>query len=357
MDAADIALELRLGWPEGTEQLLDWEHPDGPGPWTEAAGEFLKVAGTDSADRLRQELHPLTASVLGLAAWEQALGLELSEVAQTTDVEARRDQIISRMREQGPPTLALIRSVLQPLWKYLDAADILISEVDRDALRANWPAGHTRVWGGAEPFGGGAVAEASWTVWDDPVCSAHGAQLDLLFQGGVDLGGLLPKLIGPDGTTVFWNYAGDGNKPVAHPGQMGTLIRLYAPQFAGKFIFGTWRLELDTLIGAGVLSEASLFVEAFGRQVLGGGNGLGSAKFHWAPVLEFARLNGEQPLLAPSLVRRAWPGALAAAGRLTFATRRADVVFWPRGLLGVPPPVVGAIPDDDHAIPDACIPD
>ncbi len=361
MDALDVADELRRNWPPGLEDEvapLDWDDPEGPGPWTEAAGAFLLAVGVEAAERLARERTPLTASAEGLVAWEQTCGLILTEIAQSGDPDARRDQIISRLREVGPPTLELVRAVIQPLWRYLDPRDILLAEVDRDALRADWPAGHTRVWNGVQAFGGGSIARASWVVRDDPACSAAGAQLDLEFHDPVDLGALLPKLVGPDGTTVFWNYVGDGNRPVAEPGQLGTAIRLYARAgFAGKPIFGRWTLDLDTLIGVGVLGEARLFVEGFGRVGLTPWEGLGAAKFHWAPVLETARLNGEQPLLAPSLVRRAWPSALAAVARLTYATRRADVVFWPAGLLGVPPPVVGAIPDDDFAIPDACIPD
>lgn len=336
MTRAELKEELIGGIP--SDNPLDWN--DDPGKLMDALAGVLYDRGVAQVEALRHELCPATATET-LPDWEDAIGVRETWTAREGSIAERRGQVISRLRERGPMTLDRIRSVLQGYLQYADPADILISEVSRTALRT----AHTRTWTGSSVFTA-TQASVKIVVWDDPRVSRAGAQVDLTFSAAVDLSLLTASLYAPDSNLVGWG----GSTPLGKG--TASSVRLYAPGHAGAAIFGTWELVISISAGSGTLTRVDLFVEGRGRDVRGG-DGLGSAKFWWAPIIEKPKIKGGTA--TANEIARAIEGAQAAVARINYATRRGDVALWPEGVMA-PPADVDAIPDDPHTIPDMCIP-
>lgn len=345
-----LAEELRLGFPEGTEDFVDWEDPQGPGPLMDACGQLLETCGTAGVDELRRELSPLTCSAAGLTIWEQSLGLSNSKIALLGVTERRRAQVLARLRERGVPNRALVQTVLNAFLAYVDQTTIAILESSRADVRAK----NQKRWDGPVNFGNGAVpptATITWTVWDDPKVSPGGVQIDLNVTCA-DLETLVVTLTSPGGFTYTWP------NPSAKPGDFdygpigvgaraagpgGVNLRLYARQFIGRTdIFGTWTMTItSTNVGDNLLS-AILFVEGLGRYYDWMGkpwDGLGAAMYEWGVVVDRALLGADFDL----------DGARLAVKRLSYARSLGNIVRKRMdGLIG--------IPDDPDTIPDEVIP-
>lgn len=340
MPPSDTALHLKAelisGFPPGTQSMWDWQHPQGPGPFQEAAGQLLDKAGVQKIDQLRAELQPSTAREK-LPEWESSLNLMGSKAAQVGTVPQRQRQVGSRLREWGAATtLEAIRAIVGPLLDYADPSQLVILEVDRDVLRA----AHTYPFSGLVPFTFSTAGTVYFNVPDDTFCSPAGAQLDIALNLAANLSNVGCTLYGPDGS----NYSiGVGDIGDAVPAT-GTW-RLYFPKFAGKQAGGIWKLVIGTISGTGYVSAAGLFVEGLGRDSTGG-DGLGGAKFQWAVVWD-------PDLLGPDADLQA---AAEAIQRINYATRIAHLAGRSRGLGKLPAGQLAAIPDDPGSIPDACIP-
>lgn len=329
----DLKIELQEALPPGTEEWLDLEDPNGPGPLLEATAHVLQEHGTDCVEALRRELVPLTAKV-NMEVWERSLGFLGGRIAQSGDLERRRAQVISRLSEAGATTLELIRTVLQQYLQYADPSQIVILEVPRAALRAL----HTRVWTGAAAFGGGSTATITWQVRDDPKVSQGGAQVDLTFAAPVQLDTFFGALAGPG------VLSGKSWLPLEIGRGQSTTVRLYAAEMAGASIWGAWTLTLPPNGAVGTVTRAELFVEAQGRYFDFQGkprDGLGAAKGYWGVVADPALLGPGYDL----------PGAAAAIDHLTYACRRGALVHRPANQA-----TVGAIPDWPTTIPDQVVP-
>lgn len=334
MDARDVAAEIRGAFPPGSETFLDWDDPDGPGPLVEALGQVWKAHGTDQAERLRLELNPKTATEL-VPVWEKSLGLQDTELARSGTIAQRRTQVITRLRETGATTVALIQSIVGPLLDYADPSQLRVLEVDRALLRA----AHTYPWTGLRTFGV-VGTDLAFIVRDDAKVSAAGAQVDITIAAP-DLAQIGAVLTAPDGRQAgaAHVFSGIGRGPAS-----GT-YRLYYPELAGAQIRGRWNLRMATNTGMGIITAAGLFVEGFGRDAAGG-DGLGAAKFYWGAAVEDAKLGPGANLKAAAL----------AIQRINYATRLGTLVRRSRGMGALPAGQLGAIPDDPGSIPSACIP-
>lgn len=334
--AADLKEALRRALPPGLDALLDLEDTDDPGRLLLALGQVLQDTGDDPVERLRAELSLLGAGPLGIADREAACGLAESESARNGSWEQRRQQVIARLREAGPPTLDHIRAVVQPFLQYSNMSDIAIVEVPRDDLRIL----HSRVWGG--PATTPPTIHVEWVVADDPVVSATGAQVDL-YLTSVDLSLVTATLTTPDGYPVPFGGGGGIGRGSA-VALLQPTVRLYAREVAGRSIAGTWQLSLVSAGGPDTLLGATLFVEGIGRNAAGG-DGLGAAKFQWAVVVEDAKLGPGYNLA----------GAAAALRRINYATRS---VFLARRSIGggaLPPGSFAAVVDDPNCLADAAL--
>jgi hypothetical protein len=335
-DYLDLKTELIAGFPSGMEDWIDWFDPDGPGPLLEADAHVLEDCGTGKVDELRRELSPLTCSIQGIQRWERTLGLQNSKVTIAGTETRRRAQVLARLREYGPPTKALVQTVLNAFLVYDDQTQIVILESRRDLLRVK----NAKTWNGSEPFGPGTTATLTWVVWDDPRVSKGGAQVDLNVTCA-DLGTLEATLTAPDGTAHSVPLPIGVGARAGGPG--GVSLRLYFPQFVGHTtIFGTWTLELTSNnVGDNVI-QGILLVEALGRyhDWLGKPrDGLGAAMYEWGVVVEQAKLGAGAELQS----------ALQAVWRLSYARSKGSIIRKPANLLI-------AEPDRDWTIPDQVVP-
>lgn len=340
MPTSETALQLKAaliaGFPPGTEKLWDWQHPDGPGPFNEAAAQVLDVAGVQKVDQLRAELQPSTAREK-LPEWESSLGLMGSRAAQVGTVRQRQKQVVSRLREWGSATtLEAIRAIVGPLLDYADPSQLVILEVDRDVLRT----ANTYLFSGLLAFTFATSSTVYFYVPDDTNVSPAGAQVDITINLSANLSNVGCTLYAPDGTHYSIGVGQIGDVSPA----TGTW-RLYFPQFAGVKVGGIWKLVIGTISGTGYISAAGLFVEGLGRDSTGN-DGLGGAKFQWAVVWDPALLGPDADIQA----------AAAAIQRINYATRIAFLAGRSRGLGKLPAGQLAAIPDDPGSIPSACIP-
>ncbi len=342
MPPSDTALHLKAelisGFPPGTQSMWDWQHPQGPGPFQEAAGQLLDKAGVQKIDQLRAELQPSTAREK-LPEWESSLNLMGSKAAQVGSVRQRQRQIVSRLREFGAATtLDAIRAIVGPLLDYADPSQLVILEVDRDALRT---ANTYLATGLLVPFTFAMSGTVYFNVPEDPAIatSPAGAQLDITINLADNISKVGVTLYAPDGTHYSIGVGDIGDAPAT-----GTW-RLYFPKFAGVPVGGIWKLVIGTISGTGYVSAAGLFVEGLGRDSAGG-DGRSAPKFQWAVVSDPALLGPDADLQA----------AAAAVQRINYATRIAHFASRSSGIGKLPAGQLAAIPDDPGSIPDACIP-
>jgi hypothetical protein len=323
--------ELISAFPPGNDNAIDWRDPDGPGPLLEAIACVFSDYGADQVDTLRQELSPLSC-VQNLPDWERALGVDQTRIALFGTVDQRRAQVLSRLREYGPPTVANVQTIVNGYLRYADPSQLVVVECPRDDLRL----AHTYVWTGAQAFGPGAAA-VTWTVRDDARVSKAGAQLDLTLTVP-ELGDLTATLTGPSGAPHPFTRVGRGAVGAS-------AIRLYCKAAAGELVMGTWQLSLNLTAGAGTLTRADLFVEGLGLDEKGF-NGLGAAKFYWGVVAEQDKLGAGYDLEAASV----------AIDRISYARSVGNLILRSDLNNPLPPGDFDPIPDDPNTIPDRVIP-
>jgi hypothetical protein len=329
MDRAQVKDQLIGLFPPGSEKVIDWQ--DEPGDLVDAVAGVVKEVGTDLAEKLYIEVNPTTATDL-IPRWESSFRLAGSDVALFGDLQARRNQVISRWREKGPPTLAKIRAVVGPLLDYADPSQLQIIETDRDVLRAM----HTYPWVGSKTFTL-PPALIKWVVRDDAKVSRAGAQVDITINAP-DLAQIQLSLTAPDGTQQ------DVGPLFGRGSGVGT-FRAFFPKLAGAAIRGTWQMLIYSYTGSGTITSAQLFVEGFGRDSLGN-DGLSAAKFYWGVVAEPTKMGPRANLRA----------AAAAIKRINYATRLGVLIRRSIGSGALPVGQFAAIPDDPNTIPNLCIP-
>lgn len=332
MTVKELREEIIGAMPPDVTDVIDFDEGDIPGDLVTAEAQLFLVRGIEDVEALRREAMPLTV-LEDLPEWEAVTGNTESEITRNGTPEERRAQLISRLRERGATTVAMVRAVMQPFLRYADPTQIIVREVSRNDLRAK----HTRLWTGLQTFPPQAVI--TWKVRDDARVSRAGAQVDLLINT-TDLARITATLRAPDATPVVLTNIGRGPRSGLEPN-----VRLYFKAHAGNVIYGTWQLTLDSSNIGDTVERAELFVEGEGRDSKGY-NGLGAMKAQWGVVVEEDKLGAGADLR----------GARAALRRINYATRASFLIRRTRGAGALPPGNLVAIPDNPGAIPDACIP-
>lgn len=90
--------------------------------------------GLDAVDLLAVNASPLTAGSERLRDWERYLGIADTRTALWGTLDARRAAVVSRLREYGTPTSAMIRAVLAPLLGYSDSSTLTLLEPSRSSI-------------------------------------------------------------------------------------------------------------------------------------------------------------------------------------------------------------------------------
>jgi len=242
-------------------------------------------------------------------------------------------------------------------------------------LRGVWGSSSTDIWAVGDS---GAVAHwgpaGTWQAVD----LGGVTNLRAVWGDGTTDGAGTPQAtsiwaVGDNGQTYYWNgstwsslaapglndlfaVTGSSASDVWAGGDLGASIlhmagartdhnlRLYFREMAGVAIAGTWTLTLSLSAGTGVVTDAGLFVEGFGRDSKGY-NGRGAAVFYWGVMVEDAKLGAGYDLA----------GARDAVRRMTLARFYATLLRRPL-TGGIAAGVYGAVPSDLNALPSACVP-
>lgn len=316
--------------PPGSEWHYDLE--DDPGAYFYAIAQVVKDYGLDAVENLRLELNPATATEK-IPDWEEFLGLSYSRTALYGTLRQRRNQVVGNLRAIGEGfSLPGLRSIAQMFVDYADPTQIRIIETDRAALKVL----HTLQENPALVLGANSSTTRTFNKNDTARVSPAGAQLELAFAGGNPLDEISVTLTGPDGFSKVWS-AGCFQGAVADLSS----LHLYAPEFYGHAIRGTWTMKIKTGSFGVQYQEALFFVEGLGRDQLGN-DGLGSAMFVWAFGIDPLLLGGDAELEGLRLIIP----RIKPAHTIGQIVRKNEVMggAWL------------AIPDDMLTIPDESIP-
>lgn len=295
----------------------------------DATASTIDDSAIAAVDTLDADSTPLTCGSDRLRRWESDLGIASTRTALFGTVSARRAAVISRLREYGPPTVAMLQSVLAPLLDYPDPTTLTILEPARADVRlANTYYG---------VLGNATMSMISPGIWqfyvsDGGRCAGIPA-VDIKITTVLENTDTVVALQSPDGT-----YYQVYSKLRSATGTN----RVYFPEAqAVTAIMGAWRVYVY-LTGAntGTMDDAQLFVEGVDRD-----GGRASGIFEWAAVYEPDKSNGSPD----------WPSAVAAAGRVGMATRRGGVVHIADAGVGLAAGDYAMIPND-NAVPSEFVP-
>lgn len=312
--------------PRGIDRVYDFSSgADFDKLLTGAAEQFALRVATPT-DAVEADSNPVTLTSTGLAAWEAVLGIN----GAARSVAQRQAAIIARLREfGGASTLPAIKAILGPILGYANPSQLVIIETDRAALTL----AHTYPSTGAVAIVGGGSNAQSAKVGDDPKVSQAGAQIYLDNFSASNYSDVSVVLAGPDATTKTWTNPSRGAQDP---------LVLYAPEFAGKAINGTWTVTVSSAAGNVNADDWRLIVEGIGWQtVMGGAQGLGAAIFEWAVLVD--------PALAGVMAPPDYSLALATLRRIKPAHTQAYLVKKMSG------GGLCAICDDPNAIADGCV--
>ena len=101
----------------------------------DATASTIDDSAVAAVDALDADSSPLTCGSDRLRRWESDLGIASTRTALFGTLTARRAGVISRLREYGPPTVAMLQSVLAPLLDYSDPSTMAILEPARADVR------------------------------------------------------------------------------------------------------------------------------------------------------------------------------------------------------------------------------
>jgi hypothetical protein len=308
-------------------ELYDFDNPD-----TDiyklmlAFGAAAKRYAFDVADRLHTEFNP-AAALEKLPDWETALDIIPGTGNNTADKssEARRNGIVGKLREFGASTIYNIQSAIAPLLGYVNPAQLVVLEVDRNVMRS----AHTYL----DTAGGGTLTVPTFSsltrtiyVNDDGIASA-GVFIHLNITA-VDGGNITARLTSPTGQTKFFQSFASGTVT-------NQSYELYARnEFISSKVNGYWTLQLFNadFVNTCGWQAGNVFIEGLG------GGGLGQDLHVYGVFADATLVN------APD-----YAAALAALTRVTPANTKAYLI-----LSNAPYPdnITGA----HLAIPDQCIP-
>lgn len=287
--------------------------------------------GLDAVDLLAVNASPLTSGSERLRDWERYLGIADTRTALWGTLDARRAAVISRLREYGTPTSAMIRAVLAPLLGYADSSTLTLLEPSRTSIRST-----NEYLGSLGNATMSMVSPGVWIFWvaDGGRCAGVPV-LDVTITTSSD-----------NADTAIGLQAPSGQLYVVYSKIRGTATsqtyRVYFPAaVAESSVMGRWRAFVY-LSGAntGTFDAARLFVEGVARD-----GGKAGGVYEWAAVYEPLKSSGSPD----------FPAALAAAGRLGLATRRGGIVHIADASVGLADGDYSMIPSD-NAVPSEFVP-
>lgn len=287
--------------------------------------------GLDAVDLLAVNASPLTAGSERLRDWERYLGISDTRTALFGTVDARRSAVISRLREYGTPTSAMIRAVLAPLLGYSDSSTLTLLEPSRTSIRTT-----NEYLGTVGNATMSMVLPGIWIFWvsDGGRCA------------GVPVLDLTLTTTGDNDDTAIGLQAPSGQLYVVYGKLRGTATsqtyRVYFPEAAAvSSVMGRWRAFVY-LSGAntGTFDAARMFVEGVARD-----GGKAGGVYEWAAVFEPTKSTNSPD----------FPAALAAAGRLGLATRRGGIVHVADAAVGLAVGDYSMVPSD-NAVPSEIVP-
>lgn len=263
------------------DRMGDWlalQPGSDPDKLLTAAAEGIAAETATPVEQVQADANPLTATIAGIGDWERVFKDAGGKVATYGSDEGRQAQMLSRFREAGASTLPNIRAALAAVCGYQPT---ILEHSRADLTAANTYTNAT----GALVAGGGSISQTI-TAADNAPASQAGARLGFNGLTASDLADLTITLTGPDATSVTW----DATTPAAlRPIASEPAISLFAPQFAGKPINGTWTLDVSSAAGDFALDYWTVFVEGIGRAA-SGAEGLGANIFEWASIVDPAQM-------------------------------------------------------------------
>lgn len=296
-----------------------------------ATASTIDISALAAVDTLDADTTPLTCGSDRLRRWEKDLGIADTRTALFGTVDARRAAVISRLREYGTPTSAMIRAVLAPLLGYSDSSTLALLEPSRTSIRST-----NEYLGSLGNATMSMVSPGVWIFWvsDGGRCA------------GVPVLDVTITSSGDNDDTAIGLQAPSGQLYVVYGKLRGTATsqtyRVYFPEAAAESsVMGRWRAFVY-LSGAntGTFDAARLFVEGVARD-----GGKAGGIFEWAAVYEPLKSSGSPD----------FPAALAAAGRLGLATRRGGIVHVADASVGLADGDYSMIPSD-NAVPSEFVP-
>jgi hypothetical protein len=335
----EVTALLLSGLPPGIDRMLDVSPGSDLYRFFEARAVVLKRYGFDLIETLRMETDPSTV-LAKIPEWEAVFGVTQGRTARYGGTAARRDQILSRIRELGSgSTRTAVQTVLAPLLGYENPSQIEVLEPSRGAVTFL----NTTSLGALAVYGGVMGDARTALVRDRGKVSAAGASVTFraLDTGDLTLGDIFVTLTAPDSTVVINDFLGIASQ--VETGSRDVVIR--RPVTPGSLdIYGDWTLTLTFESPPGVsgvtATVINLIVEGIGRDAWGY-DGLGSAIYRWSALVD--------PALAGVTHSPDYTAARSAVGRIAqshtiggLARRMSD------GSLG-------AIAGDANAIAGFCV--
>lgn len=287
--------------------------------------------GLDAVDLLAVNASPLTSGSERLRDWERYLGIADTRTALWGTLDARRAAVISRLREYGTPTSAMIRAVLAPLLGYADSSTLTLLEPSRTSIRTS-----NEYLGTVGNATMNMVSPGIWIFW-----VADGGRC-----AGVPVLDVTVTTTADNTDTAIGLQAPSGQLYVVYSKIRGTAtsqtFRVYFPEAAAESsVMGRWRAFVYLSgVNTGTFDAARLFVEGVARD-----GGKAGGVYEWAAVFEPTKASGSPD----------FPAALAAAGRLGLATRRGGIVHIADAGVGLADGDYSMIPSD-NAVPSEFIP-
>lgn len=334
---------LRQLLPPGMDEAFDLSPGSDFEGLLAGIADALQTHGYDALDALRLETNPRTAAEK-IPEWEIALGLTGTPQAQSGTIDARRANVLFRLRETGAPTVPNAKLMAKLLLGY----EPEILETPRDLLTEahRW----TDLTGASKTVP--AHGSATWTIYPltDGVVSPSGAQVLL------DLGATVGDVLRVTLTSQRSSLAPDHPARIRTWGSIGRVfedesgarsVLLMAPEFAGAPAWlsdwpwnPAWTVVVENTGNEDATVGASLFVEGIGR--VAGHSQLGGNIFEWGVFVDPTQNDFTS-----------FDWLLRQLRRINPAHCLVRVI---RGSRAISPGAPLAISDDPDCIPDQVIP-
>lgn len=322
----DLLMQLL---PRNADALYGLLHKSGD-PYNVFAGEAdgFKAYCLDAIATARAEVSPLTTTVK-LPEYESWTGLTQTIIALTGSTQQRRNQVISKLREQGASTVNNVIAILAPLLGMFPG-NVQVVESNQAAITT----AHTYTNSTGASIGANSSVSQTVLVNDAGVVSDAGAQVTVTVTS-TNPEQLSFTLTTPAGVNAYTMPA--GTIPAGSVTSVAFKVSVI-PSAGASFTYGTWTFQVNTGAATCTLVSWALFVEGIAQ-----GQDTGGARYWFGVYADPAHL-GETGASAN------FAAARAALARITPAHAVACLLQ----------SISGAYPDTtsgaNAAIPNECLP-